>query len=102
MLALDAYFDHPGDGRISPLITAEDLIWGMRAGTMLRIGSALGTARIIATADTARTGVTHRFCDDAFPYFTERLDVSVLRKPSTIWCAEQSARKLLTRHRTLD
>jgi hypothetical protein len=78
-LKLDAYFDDPGDGRISPQIAARDLLWSMLAGTMLRIGSALGTARIIAMADATRTGVARCFCDDSLAYFTERLDVSVLR-----------------------
>jgi len=78
-LKLAAYFDDPGDGRISPQIAAHDLLWSILAATFLRIGSSLGTARIIATAERARTGVARCFCDDTLPYFTERLAVPALR-----------------------
>jgi hypothetical protein len=79
-LRLGAWLDSPGDGRVAAEIPAHDLAWASLASLLLRIGSALGTARTLTNASQRSTALMHTFGDDALHYFTERMSVDVLRR----------------------
>jgi len=91
-LGLGAWLDSPGDGRVAGVITARDLTWALLAGILLRIGSALGTARTLTNASQRSTGLVRTFGDDALHYFTERLSVDTLRR--TLYALVRRAKRM--------
>lgn len=80
---LAPYFRCPGDGRRHPRIPAQDLLWALVLGQILREGSFHGVEALVRSPVRARMGVGHRFGDDALAYFTERLDPEMTRRALT-------------------
>ena len=78
-LALTSFLDHPGDGRLQPVITATDLSWSLLLGGILRLVSANRLEWLANFADLKDLGLTRNFGDDALAYFTERVDAEVIR-----------------------
>lgn len=79
-LALRAFLEHPGDGRIHPRISAACLSWALLIGTILRLNSANRLAWLSRAADRRELGLPTAFGDDALAYFTERLDPEIIRR----------------------
>jgi hypothetical protein len=91
-LKLGAWLDSPGDGRVAGVIPARDLTWALLAGILLRIGSALGTARTLTNASQRSTGLVRTFAHEALHYFTERLSVEALR--GTLYALVRRAKRM--------
>ncbi len=83
-LALTAFLDQPGDGRVQPRIPAADLSWGLLLGAILRLGSASRLEWLAGFGHRKDLGLDHKFGDDALAYFTERVDPEVIRHRSTL------------------
>ncbi len=73
-LGLKAYFAQPGDGRPHPHIPAQDLIWAVVMGHILRVPSFLRLEWLVHSPVRANLGVDQPFGDDALAYCTERMD----------------------------
>ena len=72
-LRLAAYLRSPGDGRLSPQIPAQALVWSIVIGCILR-QNAFGAIEAWVNSSARRAlGVSRVFGDDALRYFTERL-----------------------------
>lgn len=71
---LASYLSHPGDGRLSPRIPAEALLWSLLIGQILRETSFHAIEALIRSTARPQLEVACRFGDDALGYFTERLD----------------------------
>ncbi|MFH0916289.1 MAG: hypothetical protein V1912_07575 [bacterium] len=80
---LASYFRRPGDGRRRPRIPAQDLLWSLVVGQILREGSFHGVEALVRSSARTQLGVGHRFGDDALAYFTERLDPETTRQALT-------------------
>lgn len=78
-LKLQAYFEKPGDGRLSPDIPASNILWSNISALLLRIGSALGIERLLKNASLDALGTSRRFSDDTVHDCMEHLDPDVLR-----------------------
>jgi hypothetical protein len=76
---LASYFRHPGDGRLRPRIPAQDLLWSLVVGQILRECSFHGVEALVCSPARTQLGVTRRFGDDALAYFTERLEAEPTR-----------------------
>jgi hypothetical protein len=76
---LASYFRHPGDGRVRPRIPAQDLLWSLVVGEILRESSFHGVEALVRSPARPQLGVTRRFGDDALAYFTERLTLPTTR-----------------------
>jgi len=73
-LSLKRYFQHPGDGRTSPILPASVLTWACIVGYILREASYYGVEMLVKLGACRRLGIGRKFGDDALAYFTERLD----------------------------
>lgn len=73
-LGLKSYFQRPGDGRIHPHIPAQDLVWAVVIGHVLRVVSFLRLEWLTHSPAGSDWGVKHRFGDDILAYCTERMD----------------------------
>ena len=78
-LALTAFFDQPGDGRIQPQIPAADLSWALLGIGILRLGSANRLEWLANCGYRKNCGMTRPFGGDARASFTERADSEVIR-----------------------
>lgn len=76
---LASYFRNPGDGRLRPRIPAQDMLWSLVIGQILREYSFHGVEALVRSPARPQLGVTRRFGDDALAYFTERLQVDTTR-----------------------
>ncbi len=79
-LRLVAYFRAPGDGRRSPQIPAQALLWGLVIGHILREDAFAGVEALVRSSARPALGVSTSFGDDALAYFTERLDPAPTRR----------------------
>lgn len=77
---LASYFQCPGDGRRRPRIRAQDLLWALVVGQILREGSFHGVEALVRSPARTGLGISRQFGDDALAYFTERLDPEVTRR----------------------
>jgi hypothetical protein len=78
-LRLEAYLEHPGDGRRQPRIAARDLLWSLLAGQMLREPSHHAVEALVRSSARRALGVARDFGDDTLSYFTERLAAAPMR-----------------------
>jgi hypothetical protein len=78
-LGLKSYFRRPGDGRVHPHIPAQDLVWAVVIGHILRVVSFLRLEWLARSAVRAESGWIHRFGDDVLAYCTERMDPETTR-----------------------
>lgn len=73
-LGLKSYFRRPGDGRRHPRIPAQDLLWAVVMGRILRGVSFFRLEWRAHSPGRPDWGVPTRFGDDALAYCSERLD----------------------------
>jgi hypothetical protein len=73
-LRLQAYLQHPGDGRRRPRIAAQSLLWAMLMGSLLRESSYHAVQWWVRSKARRRLGISRSFSNDALAYFAERLD----------------------------
>ena len=78
-LGLKSYFRHPGDGRIHPHVPAQELVWAVVIGHILRVVSFLRLEWLAHSPVRAEWGVSHQFGDDVLAYYTERMDPETTR-----------------------
>jgi len=78
-LGLASYLRAPGDGRVRPHIPAQDLLWGVLIGQLLRECAFHGVEALVRSPARRALGVRRGFGDDALAYFTERLDPAATR-----------------------
>jgi hypothetical protein len=78
-LGLKSYFQHPGDGRTHPHISASDIVWTVVMGRILRVPSFLRLEWLVHSTARAGLGVKAPFGDDTLAYCTERLDPETTR-----------------------
>ncbi len=78
-LNLNGYLKNPGDRRHHPEIPAQDLLWTILIGNILRVGSFARMEWLARSAARAALGVGTPFSDDTLAYFTERLDAETTR-----------------------
>jgi len=79
-LRLKHYLEAPGDGRQSPQIPAQAMVWIILLGQLLRESSFHALESLVASVRRGALGVRQRFGDDALGYFTERLDPTPTRQ----------------------
>jgi Transposase DDE domain len=79
VLGLKSYFQRPGDGRVHPRIPAQDLVWAVVIGHILRVVSFLRLEWWAHSCARAEWGVQHRFGDDVLAYCAERMDPETTR-----------------------
>ncbi len=79
-LALTAYLEAPGDGRVRPQIPAAVLVWALLVGHVLREWTFHGVEALVRSPARRALQVGRRFGDDALAYFTERLDPGPTRR----------------------
>jgi hypothetical protein len=72
-LRLAAYFRAPGDGRSSPQIPAQALLWSILIGCILRQSAFRAIEALVGSLARRALQVSRVFGDDALRYFTERL-----------------------------
>jgi len=72
-LCLAAYFRAPGDGRSSPQIPAQALLWSILIGCILRQSAFRAIEALVGSLARRALQVSRVFGDDALRYFTERL-----------------------------
>ena len=72
-LRLAAYFRAPGDGRSSPQIPAQALLWSIVMGFILRQSAFRAIEALVGSRARRALPVRRVFGDDALRYFTERL-----------------------------
>jgi hypothetical protein len=68
------YFEHGGDGRPRPQITARVLLWAHLIGYLLRESSYHGIEALARGPGRRNAGLPRSFGDDTLGYFSERLD----------------------------
>lgn len=90
-LRLKQYLQAPGDGRRSPQIPAQAMLWIILLGQLLRESSFHALESLVASVRRGALGVRQRFGDDALGYFTERLDAAPTRR-ATIQVVRQAKR----------
>jgi hypothetical protein len=73
-LRLRPYLQDPGDGRPQAQIAAQDLLWSLILGTVLRQLAFLAIEALVGSKARRNLRVGRRFGDDALGYFTARLD----------------------------
>jgi hypothetical protein len=73
-LRLKHYLKAPGDGRLSPQIPAQAMLWAILIGQILRESSFHAIENLVGSRQRRSLGVSRSFGDDALGYFTERLD----------------------------
>ncbi len=78
-LGLKSYFQQPGDGRAHPQIAAQDIVWAVVMGHILRVASFLRLEWLTHSPARAGLGVRVRFGDDTLGYCTERMDPETTR-----------------------
>ena len=78
-LGLKSYFQRPGDGRVHPHIPAQDLVWAVVVGHILRVASFLRLEWLVHSFVRPEWSVKHRFGDDVLAYCTERMDPETTR-----------------------
>ena len=78
-LGLKSYFRSPGDGRVSPRITAQALLWSLLMGQLLREYAFHAVEALVRSTARRALGVSTSFGDDALAYFTERLSPAPTR-----------------------
>lgn len=78
-LGLKSYFQGPGDGRAHPHIPAQDLVWAVVIGHILREASFLRLEWLAHSPVRAELGMQTKFGDDALAYCTERMDPETTR-----------------------
>jgi hypothetical protein len=79
-LGLRQYFRDCGDGRSRPRKPADDLVWAVIAGQLLRETSFHSVEALVDAAPQRSLGIRSRFGDDTLAYFTERLDPEPTRQ----------------------
>jgi len=72
-LRLAAYFRAPGDGRSSPQIPAQALLWSVVMGFILRQSAFRAIEALVGSRARRALPVSRVFGDDALRYFMERL-----------------------------
>jgi Transposase DDE domain len=70
---LQAYLQHPGDGRLRPQIPAAALLWALLIGQVLREWSFAAIEALVRSPARRALAVARAFSNDALAYFTERL-----------------------------
>jgi len=78
-LALNSYFQQPGDGREHPHIPAGDMVWTVVMGRILRVTSFLRLEWLVHSLARPGLGVKAPFGDDALAYCSERMDPEATR-----------------------
>jgi hypothetical protein len=78
-LGLKSYFQRPGDGRVHPHIPAQDLVWAVVVGHILRVASFLRLEWLAHSFVRPEWSGKHRFGDDVLAYCTERMDPETTR-----------------------
>jgi hypothetical protein len=79
-LRLRRYLKDPGDGRQPPQISAQDLLWALLMGQILRQSSFHAVEVLVRSSARRTLSVATPFCDDTLGYFTERLDPGPTRQ----------------------
>ena len=79
-LRLKSYLQAPGDGRTQGRIPATALVWALLIGALLRRVAFAAIEALVGSRARRALDVSQSFGDDAFGYFTERLDPSVTRQ----------------------
>jgi len=79
VLGLGPYLRAPGDGRRSPQIRAETLIWALVVSRLLRSPAYHAVEGLVRSGACRALGAHRGFGDDALAYFTERLDAEPTR-----------------------
>ena len=90
-LYLAAYFRTPGDGRSSPQIPAQALLWSILMGCILRQGTFRAIEAWVGSSARRALRVSRAFGDDALRYFTERLRPAPTR--SALACVLHRAKR---------
>ena len=78
-LGLAGYLRAPGDGREAPVVPAQDLLWALLAGSLLRDGAFHAVEALVQSPARRALGIRRPFGDDTLGYFTERLDLAQTR-----------------------
>jgi Transposase DDE domain len=78
-LRLASYFRAPGDGRSSPQIPAQALLWSILIGGVLRQNAFRAIEAWVGSRARRALRVSRAFGDDALRYFTERLNPAPTR-----------------------
>jgi len=78
-LRLAAYFHAPGDGRSSPQIPAQTLLWSLLVGFVLRQSAFRAIEALVGSPARQPLRVSRAFSDDALRYFTELLSPAPTR-----------------------
>jgi hypothetical protein len=78
-LRLGAYFHAPGDGRSSPQIPAQALLWSILVGFILRQNAFRAIEAWVGSSARRALRISRAFGDDALRYFTERLNPAPTR-----------------------
>lgn len=78
-LGLKSYWQQPGAGRAHPQIAAQDIVWAVVMGHILRVPGFLRLAWLTHSPARAGLGVRVGFGDDTLGYCTERMDPETTR-----------------------
>jgi len=78
-LGLKSYFRRPGDGRTHPHIPAQDIVWAVVVGHILRVPSFFRLEWLVHSPVRTELGVRTPFRDDSLAYCTERMDPETTR-----------------------
>jgi hypothetical protein len=78
-LRLATYFRAPGEGRSSPQIPAQALLWSILVGFILRQSAFRAIEAWVGSSARRALRVSRAFSDDALRYFTERLSAAPTR-----------------------
>ncbi|MGH8337017.1 MAG: hypothetical protein ACRETL_09420, partial [Gammaproteobacteria bacterium] len=90
-LGLKSYFRKPGDGRAHPRIPAQDLLWAVVMGRILRVVSFFRLEWLAHSPVRTELGVQARFGDDTLAYCSERMDPEPAR--AALAAAVQQAKR---------
>ena len=74
-----SFFRSPGEGRSRHHIPAQDLLWSIVLGTILRQWAFLAMEALVGGKARRNLAISRAFGDDALAYFTERLDPAPTR-----------------------
>lgn len=79
-MGLGDFLEHPGDGRLHPQISAQNLVWGQVASHLVSHASFHSVERLMQCGAVRSLGLTQSFREDSLAYFNERVDPQVARQ----------------------
>ncbi len=79
-MGLGDFLEHPGDGRLHPQISAQNLVWGQVACHLVSHASFHSVERLMECGAVRSLGLTQSFREDSLAYFNERVDPQVARQ----------------------